>query len=43
MNKQISPRKNNTTYAVVYMMIAFRKLSKINIQNALITKKIGRI
>lgn len=43
MNKQISPRKNNMTYAVVYMMVAFRKLSKTNIHNALIAKKSGRL
>ena len=43
MNKHLSPRKNNTTYSVVYMMIAMRKLSKINMINAFITKKTGRL
>jgi hypothetical protein len=43
MNKLFPPRKKDKTYAVVYLMIAFRNISKLRIDRAFSTKKSGRL
>ena len=43
MNKIFSPRKKNNTYAMIYLMVALRNISKLRISRAFFTKKIGRL
>lgn len=43
MKKLFPPRKKDKTYAVVYLMIAFRNISKLRIDRAFSTKKSGRL